>query len=137
MRFLGGKTTDEVLRRRFDRLTSQYERGYGHWGTFEKETGRLLGAVGLLNHDDWTETPYTVEVGWLIRSDAWNRGYATEAARASLAYAFDVLGHERIICIVDPRNAPSRRVAEKIGLDLAGETVWRDYDCVWYEGGRT
>lgn len=133
MRFVGDRTDRDFIRWRFDKLTGQYALGLGHWAVEERDAGRLVGAVGLLQHDDWTATPYTVEVGWLIAKDAWGRGYATEAGRAALSYAFDELGLERVICIVDPRNRSSRRVAEKLALRLAGETIWRDHDVVWYE----
>ena len=134
VRFVGNDVSPAFIRRRFDKLMSQYPRGSGHLGTFERSSGRLLGGVGLLDHDDWTATPVRIEIGWLIRKDAWNRGYATEAARAVLRHAAAAQGLERVICIVDPRNIASRRVAEKLGLELAGETIWRDFDVVWYEG---
>ena len=136
MYFVGNRTDDAFIRGRFERLLAQYEHGYGHWAAFERATGRFVGAVGLLDHADWTATPFSTEVGWLIRKEAWNRGFATEAGRAALAFAFDELRLQRVICIVDPRNRPSRRVAEKLGLHLTGETIWRDYDVVWYEGAR-
>ena len=133
MRFVGGRIDDAFIRRRFDRIVEEYRMGLGHWAVIERDTRRLLGAVGLLSHPDWTATPYNVEVGWLIGRDHWGQGYATEAGKAAVRYAFDHVGVERLICIVDPRNRSSRRVAEKLGLRLAGETIWRDYDVVWYE----
>ncbi|HWL65754.1 MAG TPA: GNAT family N-acetyltransferase [Actinomycetota bacterium] len=134
MRFVGGRHDPDAVRIRFDKLKGQWaEHRLGHWATYERESGRLVGAVGLLRHDDWTATDCRVEVGWLIGKRDWDRGYATEAGRASIDYAFVDLGLERLICIVDPRNVASRRVAEKLGLRLAGETIWRDYDVVWYE----
>ena len=137
MRFVGGRHDEEFVRQRFDRLRLQWvERGLGHWATFEKETGALVGAVGLRQHDDWTATPYNIEVGWLIGKEFWNRGYATEAARPFIPYAFDRLGLDRLICIVAPENISSRRVAEKLGFRVAGETFWRDHKVIWYELAR-
>ena len=134
MRFVGGRHDPDAIRIRFDKLKSQWsEHRLGHWATFERSTGRLVGAVGLLKHDDWTSTDHNVEVGWLIGRNDWGRGYATEAGRGSIAYAFNELAMDQLICIVDPRNLASRRVAEKLGLTLTGETIWRDYDVVWYE----
>ena len=133
MRYVGDRTEPEFIRWRFEKLTSQYERGFGHWAVLEAATGSLVGAVGLLDHDDWTATPYSLEVGWLIAQPFWNKGFATEAGRASVTYAFEETGAEHLICIVDPRNGSSRRVAEKLGMRLTGETIWREKNVVWYE----
>ena len=62
-----------------------------------------------------------IEVGYHVRRSLQGRGYATEAAAASRDYARDVLGLDRLIAIIDPRNTPSQRVAEKIGLTLEKE----------------
>ena len=54
------------------------------------------------------------------------QGYATEAAYACQDYAFNVLGSDRVISLIRPENIPSRRVAEKNGLKVVQETLWRD-----------
>ena len=58
--------------------------------------------------------------------------YTTEAAGEALCYGFEELGLERIIAIIRTENAASRRVAEKAGLTLRGETRWRGNEVVWY-----
>lgn len=62
-----------------------------------------------------------VELGWWLASALWNRGLATEAARAAADYCFGVVGFERLISAIAPFNHASRRVAEKIGFTLDGE----------------
>ena len=57
---------------------------------------------------------------------------ATEGARASLQHGFEALGLERVISIIHPKNVASRRVAEKAGLTLRGETRFKGFDVVWY-----
>jgi RimJ/RimL family protein N-acetyltransferase len=57
---------------------------------------------------------------------------ATEGARASLQHGFEELELERIISIIHPRNVASRRVAEKAGLILCGETRFKGYYVIWY-----
>ena len=57
---------------------------------------------------------------------------ATEGARASLRYGFVDLGLERVISIIHPKNVASRRVAEKAGLTLRGETRFKGFDVIWY-----
>jgi RimJ/RimL family protein N-acetyltransferase len=60
-------------------------------------------------------------VGWWLRSDLWGQGLATEAARAAVAYCFEVVGFERLISAILPANERSIRVAEKVGFTLEGE----------------
>jgi RimJ/RimL family protein N-acetyltransferase len=108
--------------------------GFGHWAVEEKESGRLVGRTGLKHHDTWTLDPENTEVGYLYDRAVWGRGYATEAARASIAFAFETLERQEVISIALPENAASRRVMEKAGLTYAGATRWeaRDIDVVWY-----
>ena len=87
-------------------------RGYGVWAVEEKSTGRFIGRAGLHNPDGWPGP----EVGWTIARDHWGKGYATEAGRAAMVYAFDVHGWDHIISVIHPENARSIRVAERLGL---------------------
>ena len=63
-----------------------------------------------------------IEVGYHLRTGLQGRGLATEAASACRDHARDVLGLERLIAIIDPRNRPSQRVAEKLGLVVERES---------------
>ncbi len=108
------------------------ERGFGLWAVEERASGSFIGFVGLARHDDWTEGEHKTEVGWRLDRSFWGRGLATEGAVASVRYGFEELGLERIISIIRPANLASRRVAEKAGLTLRGETRWRGRDVVWY-----
>jgi [ribosomal protein S5]-alanine N-acetyltransferase len=75
------------------------------------ETAQVIGLVGLQPHDDGQ-----FELGWWIWKSCWGRGYASEAAAAFVEYARDVMGLERLVAVIDPLNAASARVAEKLGL---------------------
>jgi RimJ/RimL family protein N-acetyltransferase len=86
-------------------------RGYGQWTVIEKETGMVVGRVGLWNPEGWPG----IELGWIIRRSRWNNGFATEAARASLDWAWTNVDTDRIISIIDPDNVAAIRVAGKIG----------------------
>jgi len=86
-------------------------RGYGLWAAEEKASGDLVGRIGLLNPEGWPG----LEVGWLMARSHWGRGLATEGGRASLAYAFEALGADHVISLINPDNAASIRVAEKLG----------------------
>lgn len=88
----------------------------GLWATIHKETGRFIGRCGLL---PWTIDGHEeIEIAYALAQDFWGRGLATEAARAILHYGFAQLHLSRLICLIDPENTASRRVAEKIGMAL-------------------
>lgn len=89
-------------------------RRYGQWTVVEKTTGEVIGRAGLWYPEGWPG----LEVGWVIRRSRWGHGFATEAARASLDFAFDTVGADHVISLITPDNARSIRVAEKIGETL-------------------
>ena len=105
------------------------------WAVEHRATGAFAGFVGLLHVENWPEGGAT-EVGWRLKRSFWGRGLATEGARASLRYGFEVLDLERIISITLPENAASRRVMEKAGMTLRGETRWKGREVVWYDAER-
>lgn len=86
----------------------------GLWATIHKETGRFIGRCGLL---PWTiEGQAEVEIAYLLDKAFWHQGLATEAARGILQYGFETLNLSRLICMIDPQNFASQRVAERIGM---------------------
>ena len=115
-------------------------RGYGPWAVEERGGGSVIGHVGLWQPDGWPG----LEVGWTLGRPWQGRGYATEAARASLGFAFGQLGAERVVSIIDPANRPSTRVAERIGERFerlipwfGGEAaLWGIERGEWERGGR-
>jgi RimJ/RimL family protein N-acetyltransferase len=86
-------------------------RGYGQWALIDSATEAFVGRAGLYSPEGWPG----LEVGWVLSRSHWGRGFATEAARAALAYAFERLGAERVISIIAPGNDRSVRVAERLG----------------------
>ena len=93
-------------------------RGYGMWAAEEKSTSQLVGFVGPHFPEGWPGQ----EIGWAIDKSKWGLGYATEAARASLDFAFTTLRWPRVIHIINPLNERSIAVAEKIGSRK--DSVW-------------
>lgn len=79
-----------------------------------KDSGELIGDCGCTLQK--VEGTNHVEVGYHVRRDLWGNGYATEAARACIEYAFTKLGVDRVISLIRPENLQSIRVAEKNGL---------------------
>ncbi len=73
-----------------------------------------------------------IQMGWHTRKFFWNRGLAGEAARACQALAFARFGISRVVATIDPANAPSQRVAQKIGMQVVNETILDDWPCIVY-----
>lgn len=94
-------------------------RGYGMFSVYERGTGAFVGRVGPWYPEGWPG----LEVGWSLLSSFWGRGYATEAAAASIGYAFSHLGQARVISLILPDNLRSIGVATRIGETLTGETT--------------
>jgi RimJ/RimL family protein N-acetyltransferase len=107
-------------------------RGYGLWAVEERATGELVGRVGVWYPEGWPG----LEVGWMLRREWWGRGYATEAARAALAYGFTELKADRLISLIRPGNVRSIAVAERLGERLQGRTELMGNEVLVYGIGR-
>lgn len=90
-------------------------RGYGWFAVEVAATGEFIGFAGL---DDVEEhMPFTgVEIGWRLARAAWGHGYATEAARAVLAFGFEQLGLKEILALTTATNLRSQAVMERLGM---------------------
>jgi RimJ/RimL family protein N-acetyltransferase len=94
--------------------------GYGRLVVLEKITGALLGRSGL----QWFDELKEVELGWTLRREAWGRGYASEAARAGLAWAFEDFGHPYVTSRIEPANERSSNVAKRLGMEVIRTDLW-------------
>ncbi len=102
-------------------LNHWQERGYGHWAVVTEADGRVVGWNGLEYLPELGE----VEVAYLLSERARGRGFATEAARAAVAFGFGTCHLPAIIGLVHPENNPSVRVLEKCGLVFSDPlTLW-------------
>lgn len=100
-----------------DRIRAHFtERGFGLWAVEARDTGRFVGSIGLSCPRFTTHFTPCVEVGWRVASALWGKGYATEAAAASVAYGFETLGLAEIVSFTAVINHRSRRVMERIGM---------------------
>lgn len=86
----------------------------GLWATIHKETGKFIGRCGLI---PWTiDGQDEIEVAYTIARDFWGQGLGTEAAQAIVNYATEQLNFSRLICMIEPENIASLKVALKIGM---------------------
>ncbi len=105
-----------------DRNLRRYENdGCGMLAVLLKSSGEMIGDCGIAQQ--MVEGELMLEVGYHFRRDQWGHGYATEAARACMDYAFRELGAERIVSLIRPENEPSRRVAERNGMSVEKQVM--------------
>jgi RimJ/RimL family protein N-acetyltransferase len=103
-------------------------RGYGMWAVEEGKSSEMIGRIGCWQPEGWPG----FEIGWTLRRNYWGCGYATEAARATMVYAFEQLQQSHVISLIRPENWASRRVAEKLGEKLEGTTEIFGMEAVIY-----
>jgi RimJ/RimL family protein N-acetyltransferase len=144
MKHLGGLMPRSVAWRMLAQCVGMWSlRGFGPFSAIDKVSGRWLGRVGPWEPEGWPER----EVGWMLRRSAWGQGYATEAARACLAFVFGELGWPRVGHMIHPENMDSKAVAKRIGsalvrevrlpppMDVAGPTeMWGQTAETWRAG---
>ncbi|NCT86605.1 GNAT family N-acetyltransferase [Stenotrophomonas acidaminiphila] len=112
MQHLGGAQAPSVAWRSLATMAGSWHLlGYSMFSVIEKDSGRWVGRAGPWQPHGWPGP----EVGWSIVPDRWGRGYAPEAARAAIDWAFDVLGWDQVIHTIAPDNRNSQAVARKLG----------------------
>jgi ribosomal-protein-alanine N-acetyltransferase len=122
--------TREQAKKSLDIILDHWvKHGFGIWAVTDKHSGVLLGRCGLNLIAETSE----VEVDFVIARNYWRHGYATEAARAALAYGFDILKLDRIIALAKPDNIASRKVIEKIGMQYVKDAEYWGITCAYYE----
>lgn len=114
--FVGGPTTAERAWRILALEAGHWVlRGFGRWILTEKGNDAAIGIVGLWRPEGFPEN----ELGWDLFDGATGKGYATEAARAARAYAYETLGWTTLTSMIDPKNAASAAVATRLGAAFA------------------
>jgi len=108
------RTETEALIVRMNRHFARH--GFGWWAVDVPGVMAFAGFVGLLVPAFHTHFTPCVEVGWRLVRQAWGHGYATEAGRASIDFAFNRLGIEEIVSMAVVANHPSHRVMERLGM---------------------
>ncbi len=99
------------IERMLDRYTSD---GHAQWLAIDKQSGNPVGTIGLLKQT--IDGRDEAEIAYLLHRPFWHQGFASEAAAATRDFAFDMLGHQRVISLIRPVNVPSQRVAIRLGM---------------------
>lgn len=99
-------------------------RGYGPYAVEEKESGKVIGPVGLWYPGDWPEP----EIKWSLAKNFWGKGYASEAGLAVKNMAFKKLKRDRLISLILPENHKSKKVSERIGGSYEKDIQFRDME---------
>jgi len=117
MEFLPKTLSREESDATVDRIETHFaEHGFGLWAVEIPGVTPFAGFIGLAIPRFTAPCMPCVEIGWRLAAEYWNRGYATEGARAVLDYGFGPLGLAEIVSFTVPDNIRSRRVMEKIGM---------------------
>jgi RimJ/RimL family protein N-acetyltransferase len=136
-RFIGGRPfTAEEAWGRLHRYVGHWALlGFGFWAVCEKASGRLVGEVGFADFKREIDPPFggKPEAGWVLAPWGHGKGYATEAMLAALAWADRRFTATTIVCIIDPANAPSIRVAEKCGFQEWTRTTYKGDPTIVFE----
>ncbi|MEO0561447.1 MAG: GNAT family N-acetyltransferase [Chloroflexota bacterium] len=103
-----------IERRRVEWAT----RGYSAWAVQSRADGTFLGHAGLYVIDNTD----VIEIGYAVGQAYWGQGYATEAARAVLRYAFETIALDKLVAVAFPQNIGSERVMQKLGMTNMGIT---------------
>ncbi len=92
------------------------ERGWGLWAVELVDGSAFVGFVGLARAPFEAHFTPAVEVGWRLAREQWGKGYATEGARAAIAFGFEDLNLDEIVSFTTVGNGRSRRVMERLAM---------------------
>ena len=130
VRFLGGNpSTAEESWARLLRYAGHWAmNGFGWWAVIAHEEDTYLGEMGFMDFKRtmipaFGEAP---EMGWAFNRAAQGQGYALEAGQAALAWAKTRFGGARAVCMIAPDNAPSLKLAGKLGFSEFARTAYKN-----------
>ncbi len=131
MKFYPQKFTRDDAQRWVSRSRQRYRTdGFGLFAVVLKSNGEVIGNCGVVTQD--IEGEPLLEVGYHFRRDYWGHGYATEAARACMDYAFRQIGAAKVISLILAENLPSRRVAKRNGMTVERQVIFHDLPHLMY-----
>ena len=137
-RFLGNRPVQTLAQSQetIAFVRQQYiDNGIGRWAVVRKDTGEFVGWAGLkLVREPINGHVNFYDVGYRLIRRYWGQGFATEAARASVAYGFGVLRQPVLYAMADMENLASRTVLAKVGLRHVGVFEYEGVPSAWLEG---
>ncbi len=108
-------TESDALADRLSKLISS--RGWGLWAVEERSSKKFIGFTGLHQAPEALPFSPALEIGWRLSKESWGKGFATEAAKAALDFAFKKLESQEIVSFTSLNNLASQRVMQRIGLE--------------------
>lgn len=133
--FLGNKPVKTIKESEtmIDSILKQYKtNGLGRLAIIEKTTKEFIGWAGLKYEENLRKEFKYYDLGYRLKEQFWGKGYATEAAIASLNYGFKDLKLKEIGAAADVNHIASNTILKKIGLKPAGTFTYEDELCNWY-----
>ncbi len=126
-RLCGPKELHEIEAKHAKAMQWYATRGFSFLMLVEKDTGELVGHAGIkLVDNPLARNQGDHEIGWLIREDRWRRGYAEEAVRAIVDWAFGRVGAPRIVALTSDLNVASWKLMEKLGMVRRADLDFED-----------
>lgn len=139
-RFIGGRayTAEEVWQRVQRYAGSWALLGHGFWVIEDKISGKLVGEIGIMDARRDMDPPFGKdrELGWALLPDAHGKGYASEALQATLEWERQVFNAPCLVCMIDPDNAPSIKLAQKFGFTERVRTTYKTVPTIQFERRR-
>jgi RimJ/RimL family protein N-acetyltransferase len=138
-RFIGGKPlTEEETWMRILRYAGHWAMlGFGYWVVEEKASGLFLGEAGLAEFHRQIEPSIEgiPEAGWIFAPAAHGKGYASEAMHAILDWGETRFENDRAVCLIDPENTASLRLAARLGFKEEVRTTFHDHPTIIFGRG--
>lgn len=128
MAHLGGPKSLGEIEARHAKMRALFEsEGFGFLMMIERSSGELVGTCGIKRVDcEHARNLGDHEIGWLVREDRWRRGYAAEAMRAVLGWAFATHRAPHVVALTSHANEPSWRLMERLGMERREELDFED-----------
>lgn len=133
MQYLNGGTaeSEENTQAMIDRVTAGWAAwGHSWWALIANDSGEMVGAACLQPLGRDAGKPR--EIGWRLLRDAWGKGYATEAGRAIVDFAFNVAGLDLVYAVAVPDNVASTSVMQRLGMRYVGIETHYERPCATY-----
>jgi RimJ/RimL family protein N-acetyltransferase len=118
MKYFPGLLNNEQSKALADKFRTIIDtQGWGFWAIELKASRQFIGFTGLYDQPEQFSFSPCTETGWRLSADCWGQGFATEAAIASLHFAFEILKKTEMVAFTASQNKPSLAVMHRLGMD--------------------